>query len=74
MTAGAEVGLLLGAAFLVAAAYGVLAVIGGGLYLAYRKGVRREVDRLLRSVPGAAGSRPGAGRRRSERQGERKRP
>lgn len=52
----AGTGLVLGAIFLTAAAYGTLALVGGGLYLAWRKAVRREVDRLLRSVPDPAES------------------
>ena len=45
-----EPGLLVGGLFLALSAYAALAVIGGGLFLAHRRAVREEVERLLRSV------------------------
>lgn len=45
-----ETGLLAGGLFLALAAYGAFAIIGGGLLLARRRAVRKEVERLLRSV------------------------
>lgn len=43
-------GLLWGALFLMVVPYLVVALIGGGLFLAYRREIRDEVARLLRSV------------------------
>lgn len=43
-------GLVWGGLFLMATPYLVLAIVGGGLWLAYRREVRAEVDRLIRSV------------------------
>lgn len=64
---GADTGYAIAAIYLVGSAYATLAVVGGGLYLAYRRAVRREVNRLLGSVttPSTAGP---VGRGRSELQ------
>lgn len=59
---GAEAGHLLGMLFLAAAAYGTLAVIGGGLYLAHRRAIRRQVERLIDSLPVASDAGPRGGR------------
>lgn len=59
----AETGFALAALFLVGSAYGTLAVIGGGLYLAYRRSLRRQIDRLLGSVDGSRAVEPTAGGR-----------
>ncbi len=58
---GAGTGHLLGMLFLAVAAYGTLAVIGGGLYLAHRRAVRRQVERLIGSLPTAADAEPPRG-------------
>ena len=48
---GVPIGHLLGILFPLAAAYGTLAVIGGGLYLTHRRAARRRVERLIASLP-----------------------
>lgn len=69
---GAETGFALAAALLVGSAYGTLAVIGGGLYLAHRRSVRREVERLLDSLSGS-GVGESIARRRARAPGGRER-
>lgn len=71
---GAEAGHLLGMLFLAAAAYGTLAVIGGGLYLAHRRAVRRRVERLIESLRSASdgpstADAPGGGRGAARKRG-----
>ena len=48
--AHAQAGFFWSALFLMLVPYFLLAAVGGGLFYAYRRAVRREVERLLSSV------------------------